>query len=74
MTNLAAGGSEFDKANNFSLNHIPDFIGKIAYEPMIDGAQPLHVEAFGIYRSFYDRASIAATNTLAFPHPLGTIT
>ena len=39
-----AGGSLLANANNFSLNHIPDFIGKVAWEPMIGGAQPLHVE------------------------------
>jgi len=64
ITNVAAGGSEFDKANNFSLNHLPDIIGKLAWEPMIDGAQPLHVEAFGLYRDFYDRVNIAAVNGL----------
>ena len=67
VTDLAAGGSEFDKANNFSLNHIPDFIGKVAWEPMIDGAQPLHIEVLGIYRSFYDRINVAATNGLNLP-------
>ncbi|HEX3754882.1 MAG TPA: hypothetical protein VHV26_07370 [Rhizomicrobium sp.] len=67
VTNLAAGGSEFDKANNFSLNHIPDLIGKIAWEPRIGDAQPLHIEAFGIYRSYYDRINVAATNALGLP-------
>jgi hypothetical protein len=67
VTNLAAGGSEFDKANNLSLNHIPDVIGKVAWEPMMDGAQPLHIEAFGIYRDFYDRVNVASVNGLALP-------
>ncbi|HEY4075315.1 MAG TPA: hypothetical protein VGM26_00150 [Rhizomicrobium sp.] len=67
VTNVHAGGSQLDANNNFSLNHIPDFIGKIAWEPMIGGSQPLHVEAFGIYRSFYDRINIAATNGLGLP-------
>ena len=30
-------------------------------------AQPLHVEVFGLYRNFYDRVNIAATNGLAVP-------
>jgi hypothetical protein len=64
IAQFAAGGSEFDKANNFSLNHIPDLVGKIAYEPIIDGSQPLHIEAFGLYRTYYDRVNIAATNGL----------
>ncbi|HEX4270497.1 MAG TPA: hypothetical protein VHZ32_03890 [Rhizomicrobium sp.] len=64
VTNLAAGGSQLDKTNNFSLNHIPDVIGKIAWEPEIGGAQPLHVEAFGIFRSYYDRINVSSANTL----------
>ncbi|HWY60293.1 MAG TPA: hypothetical protein VNW15_00180 [Rhizomicrobium sp.] len=64
VTNLAAGGPEFDKTNNFSLNHTPDLIGKFAWEPAIDGARPLHVELFGIYRSFYDRINTNAVNAL----------
>ena len=56
VTDTSAGGSLFDKNNNYSLNHIPDVIAKAAWEPRIGDAQPLHVEAFGIYRSdFYDR-------------------
>ncbi len=61
------GGSLLDKTNTFSLNHIPDIIGKVAWEPMIGGGQPLHVEAFGIFRSYYDRINIAATNALGLP-------
>jgi hypothetical protein len=58
------GGSEFDKAaTTLSLNHVPDLIGKAAWEPMIGNSQPLHIEAFGIYRSFYDRIQVGATNT-----------
>ena len=67
VTNLAAGGPEFDKTNNFSLNHVPDVVGKIAWEPMIDGARPLHIELLGVYRSFYDRINIAGTNGLNLP-------
>jgi hypothetical protein len=67
VTNVKAGGSLFNAANNYSLNHIPDFIGKIAWEPVIDGAQPLHVEVLGMYRDFYDRVNIAAVNGLNLP-------
>lgn len=48
------GASGFNSANTLSLNHIPDFVGKVAYEDTI-GGHLVHVEAFGIYRSFYDR-------------------
>jgi hypothetical protein len=54
-----------------SLNHVPDIIGKVAWEPFIDGAQPLHVEAFGIYREFYDRTNVAAGNALGLPVSVG---
>ena len=71
VTNLAAGGSQLDKTNNFSLNHIPDVIGKIAWEPLIGDAHPLHIEAFGIYRSYFDRINVAGTNALGLPAGVG---
>jgi hypothetical protein len=42
-------------------------IGKVAWEPMIGGAQPLHIEAFGIYRQYYDRVNSAANNLAENP-------
>jgi hypothetical protein len=63
-----AGSSEFDKTVNvLSLNHVPDVIGKVAWEPQFGDSQPLHIEAFGIYRSFYDRTEITAANTQGLP-------
>jgi hypothetical protein len=50
----ATAGSGFNSANSLSLNHIPDVVGKIAYEPVVSG-RALHLEAFGLYRSFFDR-------------------
>ena len=47
VINNHAGGSLFDNNNNFSLNHIPDVIGKVAWEPVIGDSQPLHIEALG---------------------------
>ena len=67
VTNVAAGGSLFDKNNNYSLNHIPDVIAKVAWEPRIGNSQPLHVEAFGIFRSYYDRINIAGVNGGGYP-------
>ena len=61
------GTSQFNNANSLSFNHIPDIIGKLAWEPVIDGAQPLHVEAYGIYRDLYDRTFYAAGNVLGYP-------
>ncbi|HEY2008005.1 MAG TPA: hypothetical protein VGH23_03375 [Rhizomicrobium sp.] len=62
-----AGTSQFNSGVNYSFNHIPDVVGKLAWEPYIDGAQPLHVEVYGQYRDFYDRTYIAAGNAFGFP-------
>ena len=61
------GGGLLYNGTNFSLNHIPDVIGKVAWEPYMDGAQPLHVEVYGLYRDFYDRIYTAAGNAIGFP-------
>jgi len=60
VNNSAAGISLLSSVNNFSFNHFPDAIGKVAWEPVINGAQPVHVEAFGILREYYSRVNIAA--------------
>jgi hypothetical protein len=60
----SAAFSGFNAVNTTSLNKIPDVIGKVAFEPIIGGARPLHVEAFGIYREFYDQITVTAANTL----------
>ncbi len=43
-----AGGG-FNSANRLSLNHIPDVIGKVAFDDTFEG-HAFHVEGFGIYR------------------------
>ena len=43
-----AGGG-FNSANRLSLNHIPDVIGKVAFDDTLEG-HAFHVEGFGIYR------------------------
>ncbi|WP_419826056.1 hypothetical protein [Sphingomonas sp.] len=55
-TTQAAPSGSFQQFYNgvgssLSLNHVPDFIGKVAYETVIAG-HALHVEGFGIYRTF----------------------
>ncbi|HEY3950049.1 FlxA-like family protein [Phenylobacterium sp.] len=66
--NPAPAGSEafsgFNTVNTMSLNRYPDVIGKIALEPDIGGARPLHIEAFGLWRSFYDQITVTAANTM----------
>lgn len=67
VTNVHLGGSLLNNTNNFSLNHIPDIIGKVAWEPVIGGSQPLHMEVLGLYRSFYDRINVAGVNAAGLP-------
>lgn len=67
VVNTHGGGSLFNSVNNYSLNHIPDVIGKIAWEPRLGDSQPLHMEVYGIYRDFYDRTLVAANNALGLP-------
>jgi len=46
---------------SLSLNHAPDFIGKVAYEDMIAG-HSLHIEAFAIHRTFSSHLDGTPTN------------
>lgn len=52
----------FDIANPVSFNHYPDVIAKVAYEPPIGGGHPLHLELFGLLRSYYDRVAYTSAN------------
>jgi len=61
VTNVIAGGSGFNSANNLSLNTIPDFVGKAAYEGDIAG-HALHIEGIVLERSFTDRVNNVANN------------
>jgi len=69
LTTSASAGSSassgFTNINTFSLNHVPDVIGKIAFEPNIGGARPVHLEVYGLYRDYYDRINIG-TNSLGY--------
>jgi len=74
LTSSASAGSSassgFTNINTFSLNHVPDVIGKIAFEPNIGGARPVHLELFGLYRDYYDRINTGA-NTLGYAVGIG---
>jgi hypothetical protein len=59
--------ANFNSVNTFSLNHAPDVVGKIAFEPAFGDAHPLHIEAFGLWRDFYDQISVASGNALGLP-------
>jgi outer membrane murein-binding lipoprotein Lpp len=67
----SAGVSGFDSANSLSINHIPDVVGKLAYEPMFGDTRPVHMEVFGIWRSYSDRINVAAGNALGLPAGVG---
>ena len=55
LVNLTGpGGSFFNKANNLSLNQVPDVTVKGAWDPRL-GPSKLHVETWGLYRQFFDR-------------------
>jgi hypothetical protein len=63
LTYEAAGtGLGFNSANELSLNHLPDVIGKVAYDlPLAD--RRVHVEAIGLYSDFYERLNYSNENT-----------
>ena len=56
---------------NFSLNHIPDIIGKAAYEAKL-ADRDVHLEGFGLYRDLYDRVSDVTTNAATPTVPANT--
>jgi hypothetical protein len=59
LVNLTGpGGSFFNNANNLSLNHVPDVTIKGAWDPRL-GPNKLHIEAWALYRDFYDRFNFA---------------
>ncbi len=61
VTYNTAAGSGFNAANTLSLNHVPDVVAKVAYEAPVAG-RDVHLEAFGLYRSFYERLNYANHN------------
>ncbi len=58
----AASLSGFNSANTLSLNHIPDVVAKVAYDPIL-ADRSLHLEVFGLYRNFYERLNLVNQNT-----------
>jgi hypothetical protein len=62
LTFNTPAGQGFDSANTLSLNHIPDAVGKISYEPTV-ADRHVHLEAYYLYRSFYERLDFANQNS-----------
>jgi hypothetical protein len=59
LVNLTGpGGSFFNNANNLSLNQVPDVTVKAAWDPRL-GPYKLHIEAWGLFRQFFDRFNFA---------------
>jgi hypothetical protein len=50
------GGSLFNNNTQYSLNNAPDLVAKVAWDPTF-GDRSIHVEAFGLFRSFYSRVN-----------------
>lgn len=50
----SGGGGLLDSETTYSINHVPDVIGKVAWEPMI-ADRKIHFEGFGMYRDLYDQ-------------------
>ena len=63
VANLTGSGG-FNSANSYSYNNIPDIVGKVAYEGKIAG-RTLHLEGFGISRTFTERLTSGTTSTRA---------
>jgi len=56
-----SGASALNACNTYSTNQIPDFLGKVTFDPTI-ADHKVHLEAYGVLRDFYDR-------TIRFPAP-----
>lgn len=64
------GGTGFDALNNNSFSDVPDFIAKAAYEDTI-GGHTVHIEGFGIVRTFNERLLTPAPATNHSVSPFG---
>lgn len=50
------GYGQTGQTQQFTLNHIPDVIAKVAYEARV-ADRDVHIEGMGFYRDFYDRVN-----------------
>ena len=60
-TGSGAGFSQYGQP--YSLNHVPDVIGKVAYEATL-GDRDIHIEGEGVYKNLYDRSEGAGPLTV----------
>jgi hypothetical protein len=61
----APGTQSLPSTTLFSLNHVPDVIGKLAYENIFANHK-VHFEVFGIHRNFYDRVQYFLNRNVNF--------
>ncbi len=72
---VGTGGSYGQQGDQtqYSLNKVPDVIGKVAYEA-IYGDRDIHLETFGLYRDFLDNVNYGATPAVStYANPGGYI-
>jgi hypothetical protein len=65
--------SQFFNGTNYTLNSVPDVIGKVAWEKKL-GELKVHVEGFGIYRTFSSRVNYGAAAATALGVATGNYT
>jgi hypothetical protein len=61
LVDNSPAGTGFNSANTLSLNHIPDVIAKVAFEPTV-ADRTVHIEAYYLYRNFYERLNYVNQN------------
>jgi hypothetical protein len=67
-TASGAGFSQYGQP--YSLNHLPDIIGKVAYEAHI-ADRDIHIEGMALYKDLYNASYLTATNTGFSTHDVG---
>ena len=63
VTCQLTGNNNLNNTTNFSMDHVPDVVGKIAYEAKL-ADRDIHLEGFGLYRDLYDRAAYPTTTLI----------
>jgi hypothetical protein len=72
-TTSQAPTNGFFNGTNYSLNAAPDVIGKVAWEKKL-GDQKVHVEGFGIYRTYMSRVNYTSAATTSIGAAVGNAT
>lgn len=62
ITCALAGTGNLNPSQNYSLDHVPDVVAKVAYEGSF-AKHDFHIEGYGLYRDLYDRVSYLGGNS-----------